>query len=165
MVGRDPDILCRHQIRVPRGAEGYPQGQGGCPSMEETQAAQPEERDIGRASRKMHRAPKPWAEPQIPQNSAVPGITAQPGQRGKQQHPKKRPKTSSPPHPQGGKSGRSRQARAGGGEGRAGAAAARGRRCRGQGVGGGWYSQGGLWSQVGAAAWGDVSLRLQIDGR
>lgn len=32
-------------------------------------------------------------------------------------------------------------------------------------VGGGWYSQGGLWSQVGAAAWGDVSLRLQIDGR
>lgn len=33
------------------------------------------------------------------------------------------------------------------------------------GVGGGWYSQGGLWSQVGAAAWGDVSLRLQIDGR
>lgn len=33
------------------------------------------------------------------------------------------------------------------------------------GVSSGWYSQGGLWSQVGAAAWGDVSLRLQIDGR
>lgn len=28
-----------------------------------------------------------------------------------------------------------------------------------------WYSQGGLRSQVAAAAWGDVSRRLQSDGR
>lgn len=28
-----------------------------------------------------------------------------------------------------------------------------------------WYSQAGLRSQVAAAAWGDVSMRLQIDGR
>lgn len=27
-----------------------------------------------------------------------------------------------------------------------------------------WYSQAGLRSQMAAAAWGDVSMRLQIDG-
>lgn len=120
-----PDLAAEMLSKV------IPRDKVGAQSMVETQAAQPEERDVKRASRKMHRAPKPQAEPQIPQNSTVPGITAQPGQGGKQQHPKKRPKASSPPHPWGGKSRRSQQARAGGGEGRAGAVAARGRRCRG----------------------------------
>lgn len=133
MVGRAPDILHRHQIWLLRGCRRLSPGTRWVPKAW-WRPKQPSQRRgmWEKQSRKMHGAPKPWAETQIPQNSTAPGITAQPGQGGKQQHPKKRPKSSWPPHPRGGKSGRSRQARAGGGEGRAGAVAARGRRCRGR---------------------------------
>ena len=113
--------------------------------------------------------PRKWAEPQIPAERR--GYPASPLNRVKQGsssvsgEPKKDPKiiASAP-------TGKEESVRS---QGKGG--------CRGgKGCGGGsegsavarygrtpvfWYSQAGLRSQVAAAAWGDVSMRLQIDGR
>lgn len=133
MVGRAPDILHRHQIWLLRGCQRLSPGTRWVPKAwwrpkQPSQRRGMWEKQAGRCTEPQNHG----LNPKFPRTAQYPASLLSRAKGGKQQHPKKRPEASLPPHPWGWKSRRSWQAKAGGGEGRAGALAARGRRCRGR---------------------------------